>query len=274
MPVDHYENFPVASFLLPPALRGPIAAIYHFARTADDFADEGDAPAELRLARLDAYRDELDAIAQDLPSKQEIFLALRPVIRQYQLQLQLFYDLLDAFSQDVVKQRYANFAELNDYCARSANPIGRLLLQLFGQSTPEQLAQSDAICTALQLINHWQDVAIDAIKGEAGRIYLPQDELARFNVPESDLHRRMVSTNWRDLMKFQIARARDLMLQGAPLGWALPGRFGMEIRAIVAGGLCVADKIEACDFDVFEHRPTLNAWDWPAIFWATLVRPL
>ena len=274
MPVDHYENFPVASFLLPPALRGPIAAIYHFARTADDFADEGDAPADLRLARLNAYRDELGAIARDLPTKQEIFLALRPVIRQYQLPLQLFYDLLDAFSQDVVKQRYANFAELNDYCARSANPIGRLLLHLFGQSTPQQLAQSDAICTALQLINHWQDVAIDAIKGEAGRIYLPQDELARFNVSESDLRRRITSTNWRDLMKFQIDRARDLMLQGAPLGWTLPGRFGMEIRAIVAGGLCVADKIADCDFDVFERRPTLNAWDWPAIFWATLVRPL
>ena len=149
-----------------------------------------------------------------------------------------------------------------------------MLLHLFGQSTPKQLAQSDAICTALQLINHWQDVAIDAIKGEAGRIYLPQDELARFNVTEDDLRRRIVSTNWRDLMKFQLDRARDLMLQGAPLGWALPGRFGMEIRAIVAGGLRVADKIEACDFDVFERRPTLKTWDWPAIFWATLVRPL
>ena len=190
MPVDHYENFPVASFLLPPALRGPIAAIYHFARSADDFADEGDAPAEVCLAQLDVYRAELDAIAKGLPTKHPIFLALRPVIHQHQLPLQLFYDLLDAFSQDVVKQRYANFAELSDYCARSANPIGRLLLQLFGQTNALQLAQSDAICTALQLINHWQDVGIDAAKGEAGRIYLPQDELVRYGVSESDVLRR------------------------------------------------------------------------------------
>lgn len=274
MPVDHYENFPVASFLLPPALRGPIAAIYHFARNADDFADEGSAPAEVRLAQLGKYRAELDAISNKTPTLHPVFLALRPVITEYQLPLRLFYDLLDAFSQDVVKDRYADFAELTDYCARSANPIGRLLLHLFGQSSAEQLQQSDAICTALQLINHWQDVGIDAIKGDAGRIYLPQDELLRFKVGEDEIRQRVISTNWQNLMKFQVHRARDLMLQGAPLGWTLPGRFGMEIRAIVAGGLCVADKLEACNFDVFNNRPTLKAWDWPMIFWATLVRPL
>jgi phytoene synthase len=274
MSVDHYENFPVASFLLPPALRGPIAAIYHFARSADDFADEGNAPAEWRLAQLDAYRAELDGIANDLPTQRPIFQALRPVIREYQLPLKLFYDLLDAFSQDVVKDRYADFAELSDYCARSANPVGRLLLHLFGQSGAEQLQQSDAICTALQLINHWQDVGVDAIKGANGRIYLPQDDLVRFGVPEDSIQRRVISTNWQNLMKFQVDRARHLMWQGAPLGWTLPGRFGMEIRAIVAGGLRVAEKIQACDYDVFNHRPSLKAWDWPTLFWATLVRPL
>lgn len=274
MPVDHYENFPVASFLLPPVLRGPVAAIYHFARSADDFADEGDAPAKWRLAQLDAYRVELDAIADETPTQHPIFLALGPVIREYQLPLQLFYQLLDAFSQDVSKDRYADFAELSDYCARSANPIGRLLLHLFGQSSTEQLQQSDAICTALQLINHWQDVGIDALKGDAGRIYLPQDDMARFGVSEEAIQQRVASTNWQSLMKFQVHRARNLMLQGAPLGWILPGRFGMEVRAIVAGGLRVADKIEARDFDVFNHRPSLKAWDWPMIFWATLVRPL
>ena len=309
MPLDHYENFPVASFLLPPALRGPIAAIYHFARSADDFADEGDIPAAQRLAQLAAYRVELDAIANDLPTTDPIFLALGPVIREYQLPLQLFHDLLDAFSQDVTKHRYADFVELTDYCARSANPIGRLLLKLFGENGAEQLKQSDAICTALQLINHWQDVGIDAVKGDSGRIYLPQDELKRFGVSDQaiqqrvtstnwgsaspspsiplpqgeregssafgvQLNGRVTSTNWRALMKFQVDRARNLMLSGAPLGWSLPGRFGMEIRAIVAGGLCIANKIEACDYDVFNHRPVLKAWDWPAILWATLVRPL
>ena len=297
MPVDHYENFPVASVLLPPELRGPVAAIYHFARSADDFAAEGDAPAELRLAQLSAYRLELDAIENNLPTQNPIFLALRPVIAKHQLPLQLFYDLLDAFSQDVIKHRYHDFAELSDYCAHSANPIGRLLLRLFGEGTPLQLEQSDAICTALQLINHWQDVGIDAGKGDSGRIYLPQDDMQRFGVSDAEVRRWCyrefaihgiapveragpvkptlhANTNWRALMKFQIDRARNLMLSGAPLGWSLPGRFGLEIRAIVAGGLCIANKIEACNYEIFNHRPILKAWDWPSIIWATLVRPL
>jgi squalene synthase HpnC len=274
MSVDHYENFPVASILLPPALRGPVAAIYHFARSADDFADEGNFPAAHRLAQLDSYRAELGAIANNARSDHPIFRALRPVISEFQLPLQLFYDLLDAFSQDVDTHRYANFDQLTHYCARSANPVGRLLLKLFGEDHDGNLVQSDAICTALQLINHWQDVGIDAAKGEVGRIYLPQDEMRRFGVTDDDIRRRVTSTNWRALMKFQVDRARDLMILGAPLGWALPGRFGLEIRAIVAGGLTVANKIEACQYDVFNHRPVLKAWDWPGIFWTSLVRPL
>lgn len=274
MPVEHYENFPVASILLPPELRQPVAAIYHFARSADDFADEGDVQPELRLAQLSTFRGELDAIANGLSTENPIFLALSPVISKYQLPIQLFYDLLDAFSQDVIKHRYRDFEELSDYCAHSANPIGRLMLRLFGAGTPLQLEQSDAICTALQLINHWQDVGIDVDKGDNGRIYLPQDEMQCFGVAESDVRRRVTSTNWRALMKFQVDRARDLMLSGAPLGWSLPGRFGFEIRAIVAGGLCIANKIEHRSYDVFNCRPVLKAWDWPAIFWATLVRPL
>ncbi len=274
MAVDHYENFPVASVLLPPALREPVAAIYWFARTADDFADEGErSPAE-RRELLAGYQAELDAIAASRPTQHPIFLRLRPVIADYGLPLQLFRDLLDAFIQDIDQERYANFAELMDYCRRSADPVGRLLLHLFGQATPENLVRSDAICSALQLINHWQDVGIDAGKNANGRIYLPQDDMARFGVRDDEVLRRVADADFRALLAFQVGRARALMLSGASLGWDLPGRIGLEIRAIVAGGLRILDKIEAIDYEVFTRRPRLQALDWPLIFWQSLVRPL
>ncbi|MDA8260627.1 MAG: squalene synthase HpnC [Betaproteobacteria bacterium] len=274
MAVEHYENFPVASLLLPAPLREPVAAIYGFARSADDFADEGDLSPEQRTALLAGYQAELDAIERGAPTQHPVFLRLRPVIAHYGLPLQLFRDLLDAFQQDVVKQRYADFAELLDYCRRSADPVGRLLLHLFGQATAQNLSRSDAICSALQLINHWQDVGIDAAKGETGRIYLPQDELARFGVSEETILHRAASADFKELLSFQVERARALMLSGAPLGWDLPGRIGLEIRAIVAGGLRILDKIEAIDYDVFNRRPKLEAFDWPLILWRSLVRPL
>lgn len=266
----HYENFPVASLLLPARLRPAVAAIYAFARSADDFADEGDLPASERLRLLAGYQAELDRIERGEPTDHPVFLRLRPHIAAHHLPLGLFRDLLDAFVQDVGKDRYANFAELMDYCRRSADPVGRLLLYLFGAATPENLRRSDAICSALQLINHWQDVGIDLAKGPQGRIYLPQDELARFKVTEADLRRRTASADFRALMKFQVDRARALMLSGAPLGRDLPGRIGLEIRAIVAGGLRILDKIEAVNFDVFNRRPTLGALDWPRILWKAL----
>jgi phytoene synthase len=271
---EHYENFPVASLLLPAPLREPVAAIYAFARTADDFADEGDLPAEERLRLLASYQAELDRIEHGESTSLPIFQRLAPVIHRYDLPLQLFRDLLDAFAQDVAKDRYADYDELLDYCRRSADPVGRLLLHLFGAATPENLKRSDAICTALQLINHWQDVGIDIGKGANGRIYLPQDELARFNVSEDDLRRRSfspeASTDFFRLMKFQVDRARVLMLSGASLGRDLPGRIGMEIRAIVAGGLRILDKIEAAGYDVFRRRPVLGALDWPRILMRAL----
>lgn len=265
MSVDHYENFPVASVLLPPALRAPVAAIYWFARTADDFSDEGDLPPEQRLALLNDYQAELDGLEQSIPSGNPIFQRLAPVVRQYKLPVQLLRDLLDAFAQDVVKDRYADYAELLDYCRRSADPVGRLLLHLFHAASDENLRQSDAVCSALQLINHWQDVAVDMKKNIDGRIYLPQEDLARFQVSEAQLRESRCDANFRALMKFQVDRARALMLQGAPLGRRLPGRIGLEIRAIVAGGLRILDKIEAVDYDVFRHRPKLGALDWPRI---------
>ena len=286
MAVDHYENFPVASILLPAPLREPVAAIYAFARSADDLADEGDLSPRQRGALLAAYQAELDAIERGQPTQHPIFLRLRPVIAGHGLPLQLFRDLLDAFMQDVSKDRYRDFAELIDYCRRSADPVGRLLLHLFGQATAKNLPRSDAICSALQLINHWQDVGIDAAKGANGRIYLPQDEMARFGVSDSDIVRRQdgsraeavpvpaASRDFRALLRFQVERARALMLSGAPLGWDLPGRIGVEIRAIVAGGLRILEKIEAVDFDVFRRRPVLRPLDWPLILWRSLVRPL
>ncbi len=274
MAVDHYENFPVASILLPAALREPVAAIYAFARSADDFADEGDLSPDHRFALLAGYQAELDLIQRGEPSRHPIFLRLRPVIEHYGLPLPLFRDLLDAFVQDVSKDRYRDFAELMDYCRRSADPVGRLMLHLFGQASAVNLTRSDAICSALQLINHWQDVGIDAQKGANGRLYLPQDDMKRFGIRDDDILRRVASADFRRLLRHQVERARALMLSGAPLGWDLPGRMGLEIRAIVAGGLRILDKIEAVDFDVFNRRPILRPFDWPYILRRTLIRPL
>ncbi|MEW6514561.1 MAG: squalene synthase HpnC [Pseudomonadota bacterium] len=267
---DHYENFPVASLLLPAHLRPAVTAIYVFARSADDFADEGSLPPEERLRLLAGYQAELDRIERSEPTAHPVFLQLRPHIQEYKLPLQLFRDLLDAFAQDVVKDRYASYDELMDYCRRSANPVGRLLLHLFGTTTPDKLRRSDAICSALQLINHWQDVGIDLDKGHNGRIYLPQEDMKRFAVTEQSLSSRLASADFCALMRFQVERARALMLSGASLGHDLPGRIGMEIRAIVAGGLCILAKIEAADYDVFNRRPVLSALDWPRVLWKAL----
>lgn len=264
MAVDHYENFPVASLLLPRALREPVAAIYAFARTADDFADEGQRSPDERLELLNAYRTELDALEQGHATEQPIFRCLRPVIDRFGLSLQPFRDLLDAFSQDVVKTRYASYAELMDYCRRSANPVGRLLLALFRADSPENLHRSDAVCSALQLINHWQDVAVDWGKG---RVYLPQDDLRRFGVTEPQIAAWRCDESWCAMMRFEVDRARALMQTGAPLGGDLPGRIGLEIRAIVAGGLRILEKIEAVDYDIFRRRPVLARSDWPRILW-------
>lgn len=259
MSVDHYENFPVASILMPKRLRKPVAAIYHFARAADDIADEGDLSNEDRLQQLDDFRDELDHIAADETPLMPLFQHLAVEVKAHALPLQPMHDLLDAFSQDVVKKRYANYDELLDYCRRSANPVGTLLLHLYEEATPVNLAYSDAICSALQLINFWQDVAKDIA---IGRIYLPQEEMARFGVTEEQIVQARCDDAWRALMQFQIGRARALMLQGKPLGTILTGRIGLEMRMIIQGGLRILDKIEAADYDVFNNRPVLRPFDW------------
>lgn len=273
MPVEHYENFPVASLLLPARLREPVEAIYAFARGADDIADEGDADADTRLAELAMYHAGIDAIEFRMPANNDelrpMFERLERNVREFDLPLQPFRDLVSAFAQDVVKTRYADFDDLLDYCRRSANPIGRLLLHLYGVTDAVSLNRSNDICTALQLINFWQDVAIDIAKP---RIYLPQEDLARFGVSEDDLANARDSEPWRALMSFQVARAREIMLRGAPLARRLPGRIGWELRLIVAGGLRILERIETVNYDVFRHRPTLGKRDWPLLAWRALTR--
>ncbi len=267
MSVGHYENFPVASVLMPPALRAPVSVIYRFARTADDIADEGEATPEQRLAGLSDYRSGLDAIASNRAPESGLFRDLADVVRERALPLQPFYDLLDAFSQDVVKTRYADFPELLDYCRRSANPVGRLMLHLFGMADERNLAWSDSICSALQLVNFWQDVAIDWHKH---RVYLPQDEMRRFGVSETHIAERNCDPAWRALLALQVSRARAMLDSGAPLGRLLPGRVGLEIRATVQGGLRILARLDATDYDMFRNRPVLRWHDWPMLLLRSL----
>ena len=262
MPVDHYENFPVASILLPKHLRRPIEAIYCFARGADDIADEGDVDNTTRLHGLTEYEQELDRIERGEEPLFAAFQELAQMIALYKLPIDLFRDLLDAFAQDVVKKRYADFPELLNYCRRSANPVGRLLLYLFNRTDEKSMWQSDQICSALQLINFWQDIAID---WEKERVYLPQEDLVSFAVPETQIRDQQCNEQWAALLDFQVKRTRKMMLDGAPLVHKLPGRMGWEIRLTIQGGLKILEKIEKVQGDVFRHRPVLRTLDWPGM---------
>jgi squalene synthase HpnC len=262
--VEHYENFPVASILLPKAMRAPVGVIYNFARGADDIADEGDAAPEARHAGLAAYRRELDAIRAGQPTSGGVMFAqVAEIVKTHRLDLQLFYDLLSAFDQDVDVKRYADYDGLRDYCRRSADPVGRLMLALFEFETPDNLACSDAICTSLQLINFWQDVEVDWRKE---RVYLPQIDMARFGVSDADIAAQTVDDRWRALMRYEVGFARDLMLRGAPLATRMPGRFGLELCCVVQGGLRILEMIERVDYDVFRHRPKLGKFDAAIVF--------
>ena len=279
-PPTHYENFPVASWLCPPRLRPPIAAIYVFARTADDIADEGDASPDQRLAVLHAFRADLAAVARgDAASARwpVVFGPLAHAMRAFALPEALLADLLSAFIQDIEKTRdaarYPDRAALLDYCARSANPVGRLLLHLYGVDDPVALTQSDAICSALQLINFWQDLSVDLPRG---RFYLPVDDCAAHGLASAAfdaIRPRGDATPPREalaLVAAEVAWARALMNQGAPLVHRLPGRLGWELRLVVQGGLRILDKIEALGFDTFTQRPTVGKADAPLLAWRAL----
>ena len=270
-PVTHYENFPVASWLCPPALRPPIAAIYHFARTADDIADEGDADAPARLAELQAYRDALAHIADGKPPQarwQAVFAPLQAAIVQWQLPVALLDDLISAFMQDIDKTaqgaRYADRAELLDYCRRSANPVGRLLLHLYGVDDAPSLVQSDAICSALQLINFWQDLSVDIPRG---RYYLNDADCQAAGITAAAMQQRQDSPALRQLVMDQAAWARRLMEEGAPLVHRVPGRAGWELRLVVQGGLRILDKVEALQGQSLWQRRTIGKGDVPLMLW-------
>jgi squalene synthase HpnC len=272
--VDHYENFPVASLLCPARLRPAVAAIYWFARTADDIADEGEATSDQRLADLADYRTQLDAaLAGSAPSGRwpAVFGPLARTIAAFALPPGLLLDLLSAFEQDVVKHDYTDRADLLDYCRRSANPVGRLLLHLYGVQDDASRVQSDAICTALQLINFWQDLSIDTARG---RLYVPQSDRARRGVSSQALFDRIDNAASRSLVADLVDWSRSLMHCGAALVHTIPGRGGWELRLVVQGGLRILDKIERMEFASIAVRPRLRWFDTPLVLWrAICMRP-
>lgn len=297
MAVDHYENFPVASLLLPRRLRAPVRNIYRYARSADDIADEGTALPGQRLEQLAQYRRALQHIADGSLHRdqtgviKQVFEPLEQTIRQHSLPMAPFFDLLSAFEQDVTTTRYACDAALFDYCRRSANPVGRLMLHLYGKATADNLALSDAICTGLQLTNFWQDVAVDWQKD---RIYLPHDKRETYAVGEDFIAQqtalgmlavsKLTDTSgtsspalshpgWQALMQEQVAQARELLLSGLPLARRIGGRTGFELRLVVHGGLRILERLDQLHYDIFLQRPTLNKSDWVLLLWRALARP-
>lgn len=273
MSIDHYENFPVASWLCPPRLRPAIASIYHFARTADDLADEGDAAPDDRLRSLAQFRQALDAAAAGSISPisgpwQALFEHLALTIRSQRLPTCLLHDLLSAFEQDVVKHRYADRTELLDYCSRSANPVGRLLLHLYQVDDETSLRQSDAICTALQLINFWQDLSVDCSRN---RLYVPRDDANSHGVSIDDLLLQRDGPAVQTLVADLCAWARELMLEGSPLVHRVPGRAGWELRLVVQGGLRILDRMKAMHYATLLQRPTLGKVDLPVMLSRAIV---
>ena len=264
----HYENFPVASRLLPSRMRPHVAAVYAFARLADDMADEGDRPAADRLADLDAWDACLNAAAlgavQRGEEHAEVFLALRQTIEECRLPAPLLHDLIGAFRQDVTVKRYATWDDVMDYCRRSANPVGRLVLRIAGYDRPELDAASDAVCTALQLTNFWQDLEIDWAKG---RLYVPASIWQPLGAKESDLTVRRLTPEWRAALTDVAGRTRTLFHAGAPVCDGVTGRLRWELRATWLGGTRILDKLEAAAFDVFTRRPSLTGTDAPIILW-------
>ncbi len=260
---SHYENFPVASWIIPKQLRPAIFAIYAFSRLADDFADE-EAYSNTRMQRLNEW---LTFLTDAAPPTHPVFIALADARARYNLPLNLFSDLLTAFKMDVSKNRYQNIEDVYYYCRHSANPVGRLILHLFGQATQPQLQLADKICTALQLTNFWQDIAIDLKKN---RVYLPLDEMDRFDLTVEDLKKQIVSDSFKRLMGLQIERTREIFAQGKPLGLTLSGKLGIEIRLTWLTGMTLLKKIVAVGFNVFEKRPTLSKWDFAKLFFVAI----
>lgn len=260
----HYENFPVASLLVPASLRPHLAAVYAFARGADDIADEPGRSDEERLSLLAEWQAQLHE-----PPRSAVFVALADTRQKFDLPVELFEDLLSAFRQDVATTRYETWAEVMDYCRRSANPVGRLVLRIAGHRRDEVDRWSDAVCTALQLTNFWQDLAID---WQRGRLYLPGELWRTAGADTADLDRRMLSAPWRSALQQASSVTRTLFAEGRPVCDSVNGRLRYELRATLLGGLRILDKLERGHFDVFQQRPTLNASDAMVIAWRALAR--
>lgn len=270
---QHYENFPVASRLLPRAARPHVAAIYAFARIADDFADEGTRTDEARLALLDDWSARLRAAAdgrarRDGSDAGDIFVALGETMQQFSLERQLFDDLLSAFRQDVLVKRYETWDDVLDYCRRSANPVGRLVLRISGHRDPRLDGASDQVCTALQFTNFWQDLEVD---WRRGRLYLPMALVRAAGADEQDLGRRRLTPEWRAVLGEAAAKTRALFEAGRPVADLVRGRLRWELRATWAGGVRILDRLEAAGFDVFHHRPRLGWPDAPRLVWRVLL---
>jgi squalene synthase HpnC len=268
--VNHYENFPVASLLCPPGLRPAIAALYHYARTADDLADEGEVAPQQRLADLAAFRADLVAVRdqREVSTRwSHVFEPLRLAVARHRLPIEPLADLLSAFEQDIVKQRYADRTELLDYCRRSAEPVGRLLLHLYGVGGPEARRQSDAICTALQLANFWQDLGVDLRRD---RLYIPLADCARHDVAVADLLTLHETAAVQALVAELVDWTRCLMRTGAPLVHSIRGRAGWELRLVVQGGLRILEKIEKQGYATLLRRPSLQASDAAPMIWRAL----
>ncbi len=255
---DHYENFPVISFLIPGALQKDVAVIYWFARTADDIADEGSISMQERLDKLDEFELSFNCLLQQIfrtPFEE----ALYHTITTRYLSPGYFFNLLKAFRQDIVKKRYFSYDELTDYCRNSANPVGRLMLQLFNIKNDAADLYSDKICTALQITNFLQDLSADYNKG---RIYLPQEELSYFGVDESSFESKIFTDNFKDLVRFNVDRTWKLFEQGKNLFPFLKGKLKLEIKWTVAGGEEVLNKIRKIDYNVLQNRPALYKLDF------------
>lgn len=268
---SHYENFPVASRLLPARMRPHVAAIYAFARIADDMADEGSRPASERIAELDAWGARLDRAlvgADAAGPNAHVFVAARHTIDECRLPPALFHDLLSAFRQDVTVTRYPTWDALTDYCRRSANPVGRLVLRVAGVDRADADTASDAVCTALQLTNFWQDLEIDWKKG---RLYVPESIWGPAGAREPDLTSRRLTPQWRAALQDAIRRTRKLFAEGRAVCDEVSGRLRYELRVTWLGGTRILDKIEAADFDMFASRPKLTRADVPSLLWRAFV---
>lgn len=258
----HYENFPVISVLLPKDLRKHVAIIYWFARTADDFADEGNLDAEQRLAQLNEFEKSFSETLNG-KFKSSFDEALYDTIKRKNLTPQLFYDLLTAFKLDVTKKRYESFDEVLNYCKHSANPVGRLILELFNVRVDEAFYFSDKICTALQLTNFYQDIEIDY---EKGRIYFSQAEMQRFEVSENIFAKKENNANLKQLLKYNIDRAQSMFDEGKNLYEFISGRLKLEIKWTILGGELILQKIRQNDYNIFNKRPKLTNIDFGILF--------